>query len=111
MSGDGPARVFGEFLNRAGLRTCVAGADLALLSDNRAHVGARLVAGALPRQFVGFHLEEPGHLHHHRINGAGGHALGLAVRRTAGPESLIGLDVSSNSRSGLSLRFLQLVRF
>ena len=49
MSGDGPARISGEFLNRAGLRACVAGAYLALLGDHRAHAGTGLVAGALPR--------------------------------------------------------------
>ena len=90
MSGHGPARISGGFLNRAGLRACVAGADLAILGDYRAHVGARLVAGALPRQFVGFHLEEPGHLHDHRINGVGDHTMESAVRRCAGPESAVG---------------------
>ena len=80
MSGNGPARISGEFLNRAGLRTCVAGADLAILGVHRAHVGARLVAGAFPRQSLGLRLEEPGHLHDHRINGVGGHAMGVAVR-------------------------------
>ena len=61
MSGTGLARCSWGNISRAGLGACVAGADVAIIGDQRLHVGSRLVAGPIPWQLVGFCPEEPGY--------------------------------------------------
>ena len=84
MSGPGPARPAGRFLSRAGFRSCVAGATLALLGNHRAHAGAGLVAGAAPRQLARTRVEEPRHIYSDRIDRVGSNVVESAVRQCAG---------------------------
>ena len=70
MSGHGLARCSWGNINRAGLGTSVACADLALLGGYCVHAGTGLVAaGAVPWRFMEARMEEPGHGHFDRVHG------------------------------------------
>ena len=89
MSGSGLARCSWGNISRVGPGACVADAHLALLGHHRAHAGAGLVAGALPWQFVGERMEEPGHGHFDSIHGFVGRLMDASVCRAAGRQPAI----------------------
>jgi len=72
MSGTRPARAYRRRRVRAGLRTRVAGAYLALPGHNPPNAGPRLVSGAVPRGPLDFNLAKAGGPGPAGVNSVGG---------------------------------------